>query len=263
MVVFKKLKYHSEDAIAAMRESALIVGKTLGEVAKVIAPGVPLSMLDRIAEECIRSHGAVPSFKGYQGYPASLCISVNEVVVHGIPNDSVLEEGDIVSVDCGAYKNGYHGDYAYTFAVGHISEEKQLLVDRTKESLMIGIAQAKPGNTTGDIGYAIQTYVEQFGYGVVRELCGHGIGKNMHEVPDVPNYGAKGRGTRLAPGMAICIEPMITLGKRQISMDRDGWTIRTCDAKPAAHFEHQLVITANGAEVLSTYQFIEEALKSK
>lgn len=261
-MVFSKRKYYSSEEIESIRESALIVGKTLGVVAQYIKPGIPLIMLDRIAEEYIRSQGAFPSFKGYQGFPASLCISVNDVVVHGIPNNNILKEGDIVSIDCGACKNGYHGDYAYTFAVGQISEEKRLLLERTKESLLLGIAEAKVGNTTGDIGAAVQTYSESFGYGVVRELCGHGIGKNMHEMPDVPNYGVRGRGTRLVQGMVICIEPMITMGKRNITMDQDGWTIRTRDGLSAAHFEHQVALTANGTEVLSTYEYIEESLNS-
>ncbi len=261
-MVFSKRKYYSSEEIESIRESALIVGKTLGVVAQHIKPGIPLIMLDRIAEEYIRSQGAFPSFKGYQGFPASLCISVNDVVVHGIPNNNILKEGDIVSIDCGACKNGYHGDYAYTFAVGQISEEKRLLLERTKESLLLGIAEAKVGNTTGDIGAAVQTYAESFGYGVVRELCGHGIGKNMHEMPDVPNYGVRGRGTRLVQGMVICIEPMITMGKRNITMDQDGWTIRTRDGLSAAHFEHQVALTANGTEVLSTYEYIEESLNS-
>lgn len=261
-MVFSKRKYYSSEEIETIRESALIVGKTLGEVAKHIKPGIPLIMLDRIAEEYIRSQGAIPSFKGYQGFPASLCISVNDVVVHGIPNNNILKEGDIVSIDCGACKNGYHGDYAYTFAVGQISEEKRLLLERTKESLLLGIAEVKIGNTTGDIGAAVQSYAENFGYGVVRELCGHGIGKNMHEMPDVPNYGVRGHGTRLVQGMVICIEPMITMGKRNITMDQDGWTIRTRDGLPAAHFEHQVALTANGTELLSTYEYIEESLNS-
>lgn len=261
-MVFSKRKYYSSEEIEAIRESALIVGKTLGEVAKHIQPGIPLIMLDRIAEEYIRSQGAVPSFKGYQGFPASLCISVNDVVVHGIPNNNILKEGDIVSIDCGACKNGYHGDYAYTFAVGQISEEQRLLLERTKESLILGIAEAKAGNTIGDIGAAVQSYAESFGYGVVRELCGHGIGKHMHEMPDVPNYGVRGRGLRLVQGMVICIEPMITLGKRYITMDQDGWTIRTRDGLSAAHFEHQVALTANGTELLSTYEYIEESLNS-
>lgn len=261
-MVFSKRKYYSSEEIETIRESALIVGKTLGEVAKHIKPGIPLIMLDRIAEEYIRSQGAIPSFKGYQGFPASLCISVNDVVVHGIPNNNILKEGDIVSIDCGACKNGYHGDYAYTFAVGQISEEKRLLLERTKESLLLGIAEVKIGSTTGDIGAAVQSYAENFGYGVVRELCGHGIGKNMHEMPDVPNYGVRGRGTRLVQGMVICIEPMITMGKRNITMDQDGWTIRTRDGLSAAHFEHQVALTANGTEVLSTYEYIEESLNS-
>lgn len=258
MGFFNKIRLKNEEEIELLRESADIVGRTLGEVAKHVQPGVSCAFLDKIGEECIRSYGATPSFKGYSGYPASLCISVNDVVVHGIPRENILKDGDIVSVDCGAYKNGFHGDYAYTFLVGEVEEATRLLVERTKESLFKGIEAAKAGNHIGDIGYAVQKYVEHFGYGVVRELVGHGIGRKMHEKPDVPNYGRRGSGEPIVPGMVFCIEPMITLGTHRISMDADEWTIRTLDRKPAAHFEHQIAITKNGTEVLSTYKYIEE-----
>jgi methionyl aminopeptidase len=256
----RKIYLKNKSEIELIKESALIVGLTLAEVAKYIKPGVPSNYLDKIAEDFIRSHQAVPSFKGYNGFPASLCISINDVVVHGIPSRQVLQEGDIVSVDCGVYKNGYHGDYAYTFAVGEISEEKKLLVERTKKSLYKGINEAKKGNHIGDISHAIQSYVESFGYGVVRELVGHGIGKKMHEKPDIPNYGKKGKGELIVAGMVFCIEPMINLGTPRVSMDADNWTIRTLDRKPSAHFEHQIAITEEGTEILSTYQYIEDVL---
>lgn len=246
-----------------MKESALIVGKTLAEVAKLIRPGVSLKTLDSVAETFIRDNGAIPSFKGYDGYPASLCLSVNEVVVHGIPTNRELQDGDIVSVDCGAYKNGFHGDYCYTFEVGHVAEEIHNLCLRTKESLYKGIEQAVEGNRIGDIGYAVQSYVESYGYSVVREMIGHGCGRRMHEKPDVPNYGTKGSGPKLKKGMVICIEPMINLGVRNIRIDRDGWTTRTMDGQPSAHFEHMVAIRENGSELLSTYQYIEEVLNQK
>lgn len=258
--MFNKIRLKKDSEIELIRISSLLVGKTLAEVAKAIKPGVPLLHLDKIGEEFIRDHGAVPSFKGYNGFPASLCLSVNDVVVHGIPDQSVLKNGDIISVDCGVYKNGYHGDYAYTFAVGEISEEKRLLVKRTRESLDKAIEAAVKNNTTGDIGHAVQSYVESFGYGVVKELCGHGIGKDMHEKPDILNYGKPGKGELLREGMVFCIEPMITLKSPRIFMENDNWTIRTIDRKPAAHFEHQLAITEKGTEVLSTYEYIEEVL---
>lgn len=253
----------TEKEIEAMKESALIVGKTLAEVAKLIRPGISLKTLDSVAETFIRDNGAVPSFKGYEGYPATLCLSVNDVVVHGIPGNRELQEGDIVSVDCGAYKNGFHGDYCYTFEVGHVAEEIHNLCKRTKESLYKGIEQAVEGNRIGDIGYAVQSYVESYGYSVVREMVGHGCGRNMHEKPDVPNYGSKGSGHKLKKGMVICIEPMINLGVRNIRIDRDGWTTRTMDGQPSAHFEHMVAIRENGSELLSTYQYIEEVLNQK
>ncbi|MDR3047149.1 MAG: type I methionyl aminopeptidase, partial [Bacteroidales bacterium] len=199
-MMFNKIRLKTDEEIELIKKSSLLVGKTLAEVAKAVNPGVSLLMLDKIGETFIRDNHAVPSFKGYNGFPAALCLSVNDVVVHGIPNQYALKEGDIISVDCGVYLNGYHGDYCYTFAVGNISEEKRLLIERTKASLMRGIKVAVKGNTTGHIGHAVQSYVEQFGYGVVRELCGHGIGKNLHEKPDVLNYGKEGRGDVLREG---------------------------------------------------------------
>ena len=261
--MFRNIRLKTEADIELIKISSLLVGKTLAEVAKAIRPGVPLLHLDKIGEEYIRDNHAAPSFKGYNGFPAALCLSVNDVVVHGIPSSKVLEEGDIISVDCGVCQNGFHGDYAYTFAVGEISETKKLLVQRTKESLYKGIEVAIAGNTTGHIGHAVQKHVEQFGYGVVRELCGHGIGKNLHEKPDVPNYGKPGSGMMLREGMVICIEPMITNRSPKIYMESDHWTIRTADRQPAAHFEHQIAITAKGPEVLSTYEYIEEVLGNK
>ena len=259
--MFRRVKYKSEAEFEKLRKSAQVVAVTLAEVAKCIKPGVPLTYLDQIGEECIRDHHAVPSFKGYEGFPAALCLSVNDVVVHGIPKaGDYLQDGDIISVDCGALLDGYHGDFAYTFAVGEVSEETRLLMDRTKESLMKAIDVAVAGKTVGDIGHAVESYVSQFNYGVVRELCGHGIGKDMHERPDIPNSGRPGFGDRLQEGMCICIEPMITLGSRKIYMENDGWTIRTQDHKPAAHYEHQLVITSKGTEVISSYKQLSEVI---
>lgn len=262
-MLFNKAKYYSAEEIELIKQSTLLVGKTLGEVAKHIAPGVPTTLLDTVAEEYIRDNHGFPSFKGYNGFPATLCISVNDVVVHGFPSNTPLQNGDIVTVDCGACVNGYHGDYAYTFAVGNVSEEKSLLMERTKHSLTLGINAAKEGNTIGDIGFAIQQYVETFHYGVVRELCGHGIGKHVHEFPDVPNFGLPHQGVKLHKGMVICIEPMITAGKRHIFCESDQWTIRTSDGSPAAHYEAQVAITDKGTEVLSTYKFIDEVLNAK
>ena len=261
--MFNKTNIYNTADIQQIKISSLLVGKTLAEVAKRIQPGVPISLLDQIAEEYIRDHQGVPSFKGYNGFPATLCISINDVVVHGIPKDQILKDGDIVSVDCGVFKDGFHGDYAYTFPVGNVSEEKQLLIDRTKQSLMLGIEKAKVGNTTGDIGFTIQHYVESFGYGVVRDLCGHGIGRKLHEAPEVPNFGKPGKGTPLKVGMVFCIEPMINQKTHKVYVESDGWTIRTLDGKPSAHFEHQIAITENGTEILSTYQYIEEVLNLK
>jgi methionyl aminopeptidase len=248
------------EEIELIKESSLLVGKTLAEVAKRIEPGVKTIELDKLAEEYIRSNDALPGFKGYNGFPFTLCISVNEEVVHGFPGERRLKNGDIVSVDCGVIKNGYYGDYAYTFAVGEVDESLLMLMQRTRESLMLGIEQARVGKRVGDIGYAIQTYVESFGYSVVRELVGHGVGKHLHEKPEVMNYGKKGDGIKLKAGMVLCIEPMINLGKRHIVQGRDGWTIRTADGKPSAHYEHMVAIRESGPEVLSTFKFIEEVL---
>ena len=258
--MFNRVRLKTDDEIELIKESSLLVGKTLAEIAKAIRPGVPLFYLDKIGEEFIRDHGAIPSFKGYEGYPAAICLSLNDVVVHGIPDHQVLEEGDILSVDCGVYKNGFHGDYAYTFAVGEVSQEKKLLMERTKEALYRAIKVAVKGKTVGDIGYTVQSYVEQFGYGVVRELCGHGIGRNLHEKPDVLNYGRPSTKEMLREGMVICIEPMITNRSPKVYTEKDNWTIRTVDGQPAAHYEHQIAITKNGTEVLSTYKYIEEVI---
>ncbi len=255
------IHYRTDSEIELLRKAALLVGKTLGEVGKHIRPGIRTIELDKIAEEFIRDHGAIPAFKGYEGFPGSLCISVNDAVVHGIPGNYELRDGDIVSVDCGTILDGYVGDSAYTFTVGEVPEEIKLFLQRSKESLYKGIEQAVSGNRIGDIGYAIQSYVEQFGYGVVRELVGHGVGRKMHEDPQVPNYGKRGTGTKLSEGIVIAIEPMITFGKKDIIQERDGWTIKTKDRKPAAHFEHDVAVRNGKAEILSSFEWIEEINK--
>ena len=241
----------SEEEIELLRENNLLVSATLAEVGRHIAPGVTTKELDRIAEEFIRSHGAVPAFLGYNGYPASLCVSVNENVVHGIPSDYALKEGDIVSVDCGTFMKGFVGDSAYTFAVGEIAPEVRALLDTTKEALYKGTEQARPGNRVGDISAAVQYCAEKAGYSVVRELVGHGLGRKMHEDPEVPNYGARGRGPLLKEGMVICIEPMINMGTKAVVFEKDGWTVRTKDRKPSAHYENTIAILDDGIEILS------------
>lgn len=248
------------EEIEILRENNQLVSKTLAEVAKIIKPGVTTNQLDAVAEQFIRDNGAEPGFLGYHGFPKTLCTSTNSQVVHGIPNDEVLKEGDIVSVDCGVKKNGYYGDTAYTFGVGVISDENQRLLDVTKESLIEGVKAATHGKRIGDIGYAVQKYCEDRGYSVVRELVGHGLGKNLHESPEVPNYGRRGKGQKLQEGMVICIEPMINMGRKDIQQDNDGWTIRTRDDKPSAHFEFAIAINKGEADVLSTFSFIEEVL---
>lgn len=250
----------TEEEINYIKNSSLIVGKALAEVAKHIRPGITTLELDRIAEEFIRDHGASPAFKGYEGYPATLCISLNEQVVHGIPGKREIKEGDIVSIDCGAVKDHFYGDSAYTFAVGEVPEEALLLMKRTKESLYKGIEVAVAGKRVGDVGYAVQSWVEQYGYSVVRDLVGHGIGRHLHEKPEIPNYGLRGTGVKLMEGMTICIEPMINLGTRTVIQERDGWTIRTADRKPSAHYEHAVVIRKEGCEILSTFEYIEEVV---
>ena len=255
------IHYRSEDEIDLIRESSLLVAKTHAEISALIKPGVTTLQLDKIAEEFIRDNGGVPAFKGYGGFPNTLCASLNEQVVHGIPNDNPLNEGDVISMDCGVVMNGYFGDSAYTYEVGEVSEEVKSLLIRTKESLYKGIEQAVSGNRVGDIGFAIQKYVEQFGYGVVREMVGHGVGENLHEEPQVPNYGQRGRGIMLKEGLVIAIEPMINLGTRRIKQLSDGWTIITADKKYSAHFEHTVVVRKGKAEVLSSFVEIEKRLK--
>jgi len=252
----------TEEDLVFLRESGQIVAKALGEVSKFIQPGVTTKYLDQIAEDFIRSQGAIPSFLNYNGFPASLCISVNEAVVHGIPSvKTILKEGDIVSVDCGALKNGFHGDSAYTFRIGDVKEEVVNLLRTTKESLYMGIDQALEGKRIGDIGNAVQDYCQKRGYTVVREMVGHGVGKNLHEDPEVPNVGKRGSGTQLKGGMVIAIEPMINLGTKNIIMERDGWTVRTADRKPSAHFEHTIAVRKNGvAEILTSFDYIQQVL---
>lgn len=250
----------TDEEIELLRAANQIVARTLAEVAKAIAPGVTTLKLDTIAEEYIRSQGAVPGFKGYGGFPGTLCVSVNENVVHGIPSNYALREGDIVSVDCGAVKDGYNGDSTYTFCVGEVDEEVKRLLRTTKESLYIGIEHAVEGNRIGDIGHAIQEYCEKRGYGVVREMCGHGVGRKLHEDPDVPNYGRKGTGPLIKNGMVIAIEPMINMGSKNIVIERDGWTTRTKDRKPSAHYEHTIAIHHGKPDILSSFQYVEEVL---
>jgi methionyl aminopeptidase len=254
------MEIKTADEIELLRINALIVSRTLAEVAKYIKPGVTTRMLDKVAEDWLRSEGAVPGFKGYNGFPNTLCISVNDEVVHGIPGDRVLLNGDIVSVDCGSIKDGYFGDSAYTFAVGEVKPEVMDLMRRTKESLWKGIEMTVAGRRIGDISSAIQDHVEGFGYHVVRELVGHGIGSKLHEKPDVPNWGRKGTGIKLQEGMALCIEPMINLGTKNVVQAKDGWTIRTADGLPSAHFELTVVVTKNEPDVLSTFRYVEEVL---
>ncbi len=249
----------TDEEIEIIKEGAQILGKAHGEVARLVKPGVKTSSLDKVAEEFIRDHGGVPSFKNYNGsFPASLCISVNEVVVHGFPGNYELREADIIAVDCGVYYKGYHIDSAYTYPLEGVKQETLLLLERTYESLYRGIEQAKAGNRMGDVSHAIQSYVESFGYGVVRELVGHGVGKNLHEDPEVPNYGKRGKGVKLVPGMVFAIEPMINQGTRNVVQERDGWTIRTADRRPSAHFEHMVAIKKEKTEVLTTHKYIEE-----
>ncbi|MDG1714695.1 type I methionyl aminopeptidase [Lacinutrix sp.] len=250
----------TREEIELMREAALVVSKTLGEVAKAVKPGVTSLELDKIAEACIRDQDAIPGFLGLYDFPNTLCMSPNSQVVHGIPNNTPLVEGDIISIDCGAIKHGFYGDHAYTFAVGEIATETKKLLQVTKESLYVGIKELKVGNRVGDVGYAIQKYCEDHGYGVVRELVGHGLGRVMHEDPEMPNYGKRGRGKKFIEGMVVAIEPMINLGTQRIKQHRDGWTITTQDGKPSAHFEHDVAILDGKPEILSTFAYIYDAL---
>lgn len=257
------LNIRSAEEIEILRENNLLVSKTLAEVGKHIRPGVTTIKLDQIAEEFIRDHGAKPGFLGYGGFPNSLCTSVNDEVVHGIPSDYELKEGDIISIDCGTYMKGFYGDSAYTFEVGEVDQQVLNLLKTTKEALLKGIEMATAGNRVGDISHAVQTHAEAQGYGVVRELVGHGLGSQMHESPEVPNYGKQGRGTKLKEGLVICIEPMINLKTRNIKQDRDGWTIRTMDGTPSAHYELAIAITNGKADTLSTFDYIEKELTKK
>lgn len=251
--------YKTEEEIELIRQSALILGKAHGEIASLIRVGVTTAELDKRAEEFIRDNGGEPSFKGYNGFPYSLCISVNSTVVHGFPGNYTLNDGDIISVDGGVYYKGFHSDSAYTHAVGEVSEEVEKLLTVTKESLYEGIAKAVTGNRMGDVSYAVQHHAEKNGFSVVRELVGHGVGRSLHESPEVPNYGKRGQGTKLQDGLVIAIEPMINLGTKNIVQEEDGWTIRTRDNKPSAHFEHTVVVRKDKAEILTTFEYIEQA----
>lgn len=255
--------YKTEEEINLIKESSLLVGATLAELAKIIEPGVTGLNLDRLAEEFIMDNSAFPGFKGYNKFPNSLCISINDQVVHGIPNSKPLNDGDIISVDCGVLKNGFYGDSAYTFPVGNVSDSVLKLLKITKESLYKGIEKVLVGNRIGDIGNAIQECAEKNGFSVVRELVGHGLGKNLHESPEVPNYGRKGSGLVLKEGLVLAIEPMINFGKKEVVQDSDGWTIRTADKKFSAHFEHDVVVRKDKAEILSSFYLIEEVLIKK
>ncbi len=259
----KGLYYKTKEEIELIRESSLLVGKTLAEVAKVIKPGVTTLSLDKVAYEFINDNKAIPAFLNYSGFPNSLCISVNAQVVHGIPGKYELKDGDIVSVDCGVVKNKFFGDSAYTFAIGEVKPEILNLLKVTKESLYKAIEVAVVGKRLGDVGEAVQSHCEAQGYSVVRELVGHGIGQNLHEAPEVPNYGKRGTGLKLQEGLVIAIEPMINLGKKSITQENDGWTIRTSDNMPSAHFEHTIAVGKDKADILSSFEYIEEVLKSR
>jgi methionyl aminopeptidase len=255
-----KIIYKSSEEIELIRISSLLVSKTHAEVAKVLKEGVTTNYLNKIAEEFIRDNKAVPAFLNYNGFPYTLCISLNDQVVHGFPSKYELREGDIVSIDCGVVKDGFFGDSAYTFTIGDVSEEAKKLLEVTKECLQLGIEKAVVGNRIGDIGYAVQEHAEKHGYGVVKELVGHGVGKNLHEKPEVPNYGKRGSGIKLEEGMVIAIEPMINAGRAGVKFWEDGWTVSTVDKKPSAHFEHTVAIKKGKADILSTFEYIEEVL---
>jgi methionyl aminopeptidase len=259
----EKIIYKTAEEIEIMREAAQIVSRTLGKVAEVIEEGVTPKILDEMAEEYIKSQDAIPGFKGLYGCPSTLLISVNDQVVHGLPTEIPFKNGDIVSVDCGSFYKGYYGDHAYTFEIGEVSAEVQKLLEVTKECLEIGIRETKIGNRMGDIGYHIQQHAEKHGYGVVRDLVGHGLGQSLHEEPQVPNYGRRGQGKRILEGLVIAIEPMINMGTEQVVTAEDNWTIYTADHQPSAHFEHNVAVVNGKPEVLSTFKYIEEALAKK
>lgn len=255
--------YKTEEEIELLRKSNLLVSKTHAEIVEYMKPGVSTLKIDKIAEEFIRSNGAEPGFLDYQGFPNTLCISINDMVVHGIPSNYELKDGDIVSVDCGVLLNGFYGDSAYTFAIGEISEEKANLLKITKESLYKGLEFAVVGKRIGDISFAVQQHAENNGFSVVRELVGHGIGRNLHESPEVPNYGRRGRGMKLKRGLVIAVEPMINMGEKEVKQSLDGWTIFTRDGMPSAHFEHTIAIGKDRPDILSNFDIIEEKLKKK
>jgi methionyl aminopeptidase len=253
----------TNEEVGLLRQSNLLVSKTLGELASLIRPGITTLYLDTVAESYIRDNGAQPAFKGYNGFPNTLCTSLNDEVVHGIPSDYVLKEGDIISIDCGVLLNGYYGDSAYTFAVGEISAEVRKLLEFTRESLEEGVREAVAGNRIGDISFAVQSKAESGGFSVVRELVGHGLGTRLHESPEVPNYGRRGTGPKMEKGLVICIEPMINMGIKETLQMKDGWTIKTADGKPSAHFEYAVAVDKGKADVLTTFRFIEEALNKR
>jgi methionyl aminopeptidase len=253
----------TKEEIELIRQSGNLLGKTHAEVAKYVEPGVKTSFLNKLAEEYIQDNGAWPSFKNYNGFPSGLCISVNEKVVHGIPNEYQLKEGDIVSIDCGVLLNDFHSDSAYTYPVGPIDSKVEELLTVTRESLYVGINAVEAGARIGDVGFAIQQHIAKSGFSIVRELVGHGVGKFLHEEPEVPNYGKRGQGVKMQEGMVIAIEPMINLGTRNVVQERDNWTIRTADRKPSAHFEHTVALNDGKADILTTFEFIEEVLKNK
>ncbi|HPC97428.1 MAG TPA: type I methionyl aminopeptidase [Bacteroidales bacterium] len=257
------LNSRTNEEIELLRKSNMLVSLTLAEIARHIAPGITTLKLDAIAESFIRDHGAVPAFKGYNGFPATLCTSVNEEIVHGIPSAYELREGDIISVDCGVVLNGYYGDTAFTFAVGNIDDRVQKLLDYTRASLEEGVKEAVAGNRVGDISFAVQSKAESGGFSVVRELVGHGIGVKLHEAPEIPNFGKRGTGPKLPKGLVICIEPMINMGTKETVQKSDGWTIVTSDGMPSAHFEYAVAVDNGKADVLSTFRFIDEVLKNR
>ena len=258
-----KIQYKNLEEIEKIRESDLLVSKTLAEVAKIIGEGVKTIQLNKLAEEFIRDHGGIPAFLNYNGFPYSLCISLNDQVVHGFPGEYVIKDGDIVSVDCGVVLNNFVGDSAYTFPIGNVDPESLRLLKVTKECLYLAIDKAVVGMRVGDVGYAVQEHAEKNGFGVVKELVGHGVGFKLHEKPEVPNYGRRGSGIKLEEGMVIAIEPMINGGKAGVKFWDDGWTVSTIDKKPSAHYEHSVAVKRGKADVLSTFQYIEEVLKQK
>ncbi len=254
------IQIKTKEEIERLRESNLLVSRTLAELAKVIKPGITTLALDKLAEEFIRDHNGIPGFKGYNGFPNTLCTSVNEEVVHGIPSSYHLKEGDVLSIDCGVIINGFYGDTAFTFPIGEIDDNVSRLLSYTREALEKGVENAVEGKRLGDIGHAVQNHAESGGFSVVREMVGHGLGKELHEPPEVPNYGKRGQGMKLMKGLVICIEPMINMGLRNIVQDKDGWTIKTVDSKPSAHFEYAVAVDKNKADVLSTFDFIDDII---